>query len=133
MQGKASSATVFDLGLELPQQHVNFEVDQARQREYWRWLLVGLVLVAAMLFNVWQRNQTFAHGKQLEDLNRERAEQELLGRHLLIEVYSLSSPDIIDRLAVNRLHLVTPGREDAVVLPLVMTAPQPPSSVVASR
>jgi hypothetical protein len=133
MQGKASHTTVFDLGTALPQQHVNLEVDQARQREYGRWLLIGLVLLGALLFNVWQRSDPVNRGRRLEDIERQRQAEEVVGRQLRLDILTLSSPDIIEFLAVNRLHMVPPGDDDTIVLRRVVASPQPPSSVVALR
>jgi hypothetical protein len=132
MPGKANSTTVFDLSPALPPQRVNLEVDQARQREYGHWLFVGLILVAALLFNGWQRNEAFDHGRRLVNLDKDRAREDLAGRLLSLEVESLRSPARIEGLA-RGFGLVPPGREDTVVLPRILPPPQPPSSVVASR
>ncbi len=133
MQGKSNSTAVFDLSPALPQQHVNLEVDKTRQREYLRWLLVGLVLLSAMLFNVWQRLATVNRGYRLEEVQRQREQEEAFGRHLRLEIATLEAPDRVERVAVDRLHLVAPGREDAFVVERVVPPPQPPSSVVALR
>jgi cell division protein FtsL len=131
MQGKASRATVFDLGTELPPQHVSLEVDPARQREYGRWLLVGFVLLGALLFNVWQRSDPVGRTRQLQAIEKERMEAEAAGRKLQLEVATLSAPNVIDEIAVSRLHMVQP--DDQVVLQRFVPAAPPPSSVVALR
>jgi cell division protein FtsL len=133
MQAKGNSASVFDLGPALPEQHVNLEVDKGRQRDYRRWVLAGLVLLCALVFDVWQRNQTFSRGARLEVLRAQRAEAEALGRHLRLEIATLRSPARIEQIALNRLHLVAPTRDTSTVIPLVVPSDQPPSSVVASR
>jgi hypothetical protein len=133
MQVKANNAAVFDVTPALPQQHVSLEVDQARQREYGRWLVVGILLLAAMLFNGYQRLSTLERGYRLEEIQRQRQQEEVLGRQLRLEIATYSAPDYIASAAVNKLHLVAPGREDAFVVERVVPAPQPPSSVVALR
>lgn len=133
MQGKSNNAAIFDVTPALPPQRVNLEVDQARQREYRRWLVVGLVLLAAMMFDGYQRLSTVDRGFRLEDIQRQRQQEELLGRQLRLEIATFSAPDYIASTAVNKLHLVAPGREDAFVVERVVPAPQPPSSVVALR
>lgn len=133
MQGKPKGATSFDVGQSLPQQHVSLEVDRARQREFKRWLLIGLVLLSATLFDAWQRSTPFSYGYQLEELRRQKVEQEELGRHLTLEIDTLSSLDHVEQLARTKFHFVPPGQNDAVVLELVVPPEQPPSSVVASR
>jgi cell division protein FtsL len=131
MQGKPNRATVFDLGTELPPQHVNLEVDQARQREYGSWMLVGFVLLGALLFNVWQRNDPVGRTRQLQAIETERTEAAAVGRKLQLEIATLSAPNVIDEIAVNRLHMVQPDGQ--VVLQRFVPTPAPPSSIVAQR
>jgi len=133
MQGKAISTAVFDLNPALPQQRVSLEVDQSRQREYGRWLLVGLVLLAAMLFNGYQRLATVDRGYRIEEIERQRLHEEEQSRHWRLAVATYSSPEYIADAAVSKLHLVAPGREDAFVVDRIVPSPQPPSSVVALR
>ena len=133
MQGKATSATVFELGTELPQQHVNLEVDRSRQRAYGRWLLIGLVLLGSLLFNVWQRNQADRYrgkGIEIEDL---RAGEVARGRELQLEVLAFRPPQRIEDLAVNQLHLVLPGPGDTIYLQRAVAPEPPPSSVVTLK
>jgi hypothetical protein len=132
MQGKTGSTTLFDLDTALPQQHVNLEVDLARQRDYGRWLAVGLALLAALLFNGWQRQQTFDHGFRQEEIRTKTAAAEALGRHLYVEVESLRTPGRIDELA-RQQGLVPPTRDDVVFVERLNAPPQPHSSVVARR
>ena len=130
---RANTPTAFSLSQPLPPQRVVLQVDEARQLDYRRWLLLGLVVLAAALFDGWQRSAPLSHGYRLEELQRALAEEEALGRHLRLEVASLQSPALVERFAVDRLHLVSPGRADAIVIERVAAPPQPPSSVVASR
>jgi len=129
MQGKAN----FELGPELPQQHVNLEVDRTRDRQYGRWMLLGLVLLAALLFNVWQRNLPVTVMRDTQAAEKERKEQEAIGRKYDLEIGSLTSPQLIDHIATTRLHMVPAGADDLVILPRVIPAPAPPASVVALR
>jgi hypothetical protein len=130
MQGKATSTTVFDLGTELPQQHVNLEVDLSRQRTYGRWLLIGLVLLAALLFNVWQRNLADRNKGQTIKFEDQRAVEVARGRELQLEVLSLRSPERIEDLAM-KLNLVLPGPDDTIYLQRAVAPP--PASVVALK
>jgi cell division protein FtsL len=109
------------------------EVDQARQRELWRSLAVGAFLVGVLLFSAWQHFELISHGYQLERLQRERAAEEEINRHLRLEVETLKSPSRIERIATQKLHMVAPSSEEAIVIERV-TAPAPPDrAVVASR
>ncbi len=133
MHVRANTPTAFEVSPALPPQQVTLEVDRARLRDYRRWLLVGVLLLGAALFNGWQRSAIVSHGYDLERLQRLRAEEEALGRRLRLEIDSLRSPALIESLARNQLHLVAPGRNDSIVIERVVPPPQPPSSVVASR
>ena len=42
------------------------EIDQARQRELWRWMLVGGALVGVILFSLWQRFSVMRIATQIE-------------------------------------------------------------------
>ena len=129
----ANTPTAFTLSQPLPPQKVVLQVDEARQLDYRRWLVLGLVVLAAALFDGWQRSAPVSHGYRLEELQRARAQEEELGRRLRLQIASFGSPALVERFAIDQLHLVQPGRNDAIVIERVATPPPPPSSVVASR
>ena len=109
------------------------EVDEARHRALWRSALVSVLLVAVVLFSVWQKFQLVSHGYAMETLQRERAAEEEVNRHLRLEIETLRSPRRIEELATRRLHLVPPPADMAIVIERV-TAPAPPStSIIAAR
>ena len=109
------------------------EVDEARQRELWKSLGIAGFLVIVLLFSAWQHFELLRHGNQLEELNRERAAEEETGRQLRLEIGTLRSPQRIESLATERLHLVAPSAEEAVVLERVQPADPPAKSVIARR
>jgi cell division protein FtsL len=109
------------------------EVDQARQRELWRSLAVGAFLVGVLLFSAWQHFELISHGYQLERLQRERAAEEEINRHLRLEIETLKAPRRIERIAIEKLHMVAPGPDDALVIERVAPAAPPDRAVVASR
>ena len=71
------------------------EVDQTRQRELWRTLAVGCVLVATLLFSLWQRAGLLQQGYLLPEMQEERAEQEAIQQHLKIQLEALRTPERI--------------------------------------
>ena len=73
------------------------------------------------------------HGYRLEELQRQRAVEEDVARHLHLQIEGLRSPRRIETIARGRLNMVTPGREDAVVIERVVPAEPPAKSVVARR
>jgi len=86
-----------------------------------------------LLFSAWQRVELLRHGYKLEEMQKERAAEAEIARHLRLEIETLRSPARIERLAINRLHMVAPGNEDAAVIERVIPASPPPQSVVAHR
>jgi cell division protein FtsL len=109
------------------------EVDRERHREMWRSTLVGVFLVLVLLFSAWQHFELLRHGYRLEQMQRERANEEAINRHLRLEIETLRSPARIERMATGRLRMVAPSVEDAIVIERVVQAPAPPRSVVARR
>ena len=109
------------------------EVDADRQRELWTTLGLAALVVITMLFWAWQHFELLRHGYRLEELQRQRAAEEDTARHLRLEIEALSSPKRIESMAIGRLHLVAPGRDEAIVIERVVPADPPARSVVARR
>lgn len=109
------------------------EVDRDRHREMWRTASGAVLLVAVLLFWAWQHFELLRHGYRFEQVQRERAAETEINRHLRLEVDTLRSPVRIERLATGRLHMVTPGPGDASVIERVLPSSLPPLSVVAHR
>src|SRR5712692_6570933 len=109
------------------------EVDEARQRELWKSVGMAGLLVLVLLFSAWQHFELLRHGYQVEQMERERAAEEELARQLRLEVETLKSPKRIETLAIKRLHLVAPARDEAIVIERVLPADPPAKSVVALR
>ena len=68
------------------------EVDEARQRQLWRTMGIGLFLVVVLLFSAWQHFEMLRHGYQIERMQQERAAEEEVNRHLRLEVETLRAP-----------------------------------------
>ena len=109
------------------------EVDETRQRELWKTAGVAGFLVIVLLFSAWQHFELLRHGYQIEQINRERAAEEEAGHQLRLEIDTLRSPKRIEAVAIERLHLVAPSADDAVVLERVQPADPPAKSVIAER
>lgn len=109
------------------------EVDEARQRELWKSVGIAGVLVLVLLVSAWQHFELLRHGYQVEELQRQRAAEEDIARHLRLEIDTLKSPKRIESLATQQLHLVTPSRDEAIVIERVVPAEPPAASVVARR
>jgi cell division protein FtsL len=109
------------------------EVDEARQRELWKSGGIAVFMVLVVLFSAWQHFELLRHGYQVDELQREKAQQEEIARQYRLEIVTLRSPRRIEALAIGKLHLVTPSNDDVVVIERVVPADPPEASVVARR
>lgn len=109
------------------------EVDERRQRELWKSVVIGVGFVLVLMLSAWHHFELLRHGYKLEQLQRERAAEAEINRHLRLEIETLRAPQRIEKLATERLGMVEPGVEDAVVLERVVPPAPPARSVVAAR
>lgn len=109
------------------------EIDRERHRDMGRSVAVGIFLVAVLLFSAWQHFELLRHGYRLEQMQRDRANESEITRHLRLEIDTLRAPARIERLATERLRMVSPGPDEAAVIERVLPTEQPPQSVVARR
>jgi cell division protein FtsL len=109
------------------------EIDRSHRRGMWRAVGIGVVVVSIVLFAAWQRDELVRHGYRVEQMQRERATEAEIYRHLRLEVETLRSHARIEQLAMDRLQMVAPGPGDAAVIERASPSAAPPPSVVASR
>jgi cell division protein FtsL len=109
------------------------QVDEARQRELWTSVAVAVLLVLVLLFSAWQHFELLRHGYKVEEMQRERAAQEDIGRQYRLEIETLRSLKRIEALATGELQLVAPSPGEAIVIERVLPADPPTKSVVARR
>jgi cell division protein FtsL len=115
------------------QNHPVRELDLARQREMWWWVLGVSVLVSGLLLLAWQQGQWPTLGYRMAALKNEAAALEVERRQLLVEEATLRSPQRIQDIAMTELHMVVPKQTEAVVLQRVRQAAQPSRTLVARR
>ena len=58
------------------------EVDERRLRDLWQSLGIGMLLVLVLLFSAWQHFELLRHGYRLEQMQRDRASESDINRHL---------------------------------------------------
>jgi len=124
------------IGFSVPtgiQNHPVRKVDLARQREMWQSVLFVSILVVGLLMVAWQRSQWTDLGYDSTRLENERAAVEAENHHLRLELDTLRSPQRIEKLATEYLHLVAPPRTEAVVIERVRQAAAPVRTLVARR
>ena len=131
----ASAAEAFEYAIkkDVRNNPIVREIDRERQREMVRSVAIGVFLVSVLLFSAWQHFELLRHGYRLEQMQKDRAAEEEITRHLRLEIETLRSPARIERLATERLHMVAPGSEDAAVIERVLPTTPPAKSVVARR
>jgi cell division protein FtsL len=66
-------------------------------------------------------------------MQRERATQEDINRHLTLEIETLRARQRIEKLATQQLGMVAPGSDEAIVIERVVPAEPPARSLVAAR
>jgi cell division protein FtsL len=66
-------------------------------------------------------------------MQRDRAAENDINRHLRLEMETLRAPQRIEKLATERLGMVAPADGESVVLERVAPTEPPARSVVASR
>jgi cell division protein FtsL len=109
------------------------EVDERRQRELWQSFGIGVGLVLVLLFSAWQHFELLRHGYRLDEMQRERATEIEINRHLRLEIETLRAPQRIEKLATGQLGMVAPSTGEAIVLERVTPSPPPSASLVAAR
>jgi len=107
------------------------EVDERRLQEQWRSVAIGVLFVGVLLFSGWQRVELLQHGYRVDAMEKHRADEEQINRHLRLEIETLKSPRRIEALALDRLKLVAPETGSAIVIERVIPPDPPPASVVA--
>ncbi|MSO56630.1 MAG: hypothetical protein EXQ55_06880 [Acidobacteria bacterium] len=107
------------------------EVDERRLREQWRSVAIGLLFVGVLLFSGWQRVELLQHGYRLEQMQKDRGDEEEVNRHLRLEIETLKSSQRIETLAIERLHLVAPATGAATIIERVVPPDPPAASIVA--
>ena len=99
------------------------EVDEGRQQDLWQSIGMGCVLVLVLLFSAWQHFELLRHGYRLDEMQRERAVEEEINRHLRLEIETLRAPQRIEKLALEQMGMVAPGMDC-----LLYTSPSPRDS-----
>jgi cell division protein FtsL len=109
------------------------EVDERRMRELWASLAVGVGLVLVVMFSAWQHFEHIRHGYEMELMQKQRLAEEDVRQHLRLELETLRAPQRIEKIATERLGMIAPSSDDAVVLERVLPVEPPARSVVAAR
>jgi cell division protein FtsL len=93
----------------------SFPFPQTRSSNLRLVLISGFVVLVLMLY-VGGKVQIMRLGYQIEELEKQKRDLERMNRSLQIEASSLSAPGRIEDIAVKRLGMVRPLKENVVVV-----------------
>jgi cell division protein FtsL len=81
-----------------------------------RWIILIAVAVAVLMLYVGGKVQIVRLGYRIEELEKQKGELERANRALQIEASSLASPARIEEIAVKKLGMVRPSKENVVAV-----------------
>lgn len=109
------------------------EVDEQRQKELFKLVWLGALMVACVMFAAWQHHVHKRLEVQQVELESARGAALQVRRHLQLEIASLSAPERVERIALGQLGMQSPDRRTSAIVERVTSAPAPAPSVVAAR
>ncbi len=86
------------------------------KRGSFRRILIALLIISGLILYVGGKVKIVRLGYQLEAYEREKRELERANRSLRIEASSLSSPARIEEIAIKRLGMIHPPKENLVMV-----------------
>lgn len=107
------------------------EVDLQQKRDFLRTSTAAALIVSMGLFAAWQHFKIVQNGYEVQKLEQARAAEAALNRKLRLEVETLRSPQRIERIALEDLHMVSPTPKDTLVVERAVTS-APDTAVVAT-
>lgn len=81
-----------------------------------RWMAAGVCVVTLLMLYVGGKVQIVRLGYRIDELENQKRELERANRALQIEASSLAAPARIEELAMKRLGMVRPSKENVVVV-----------------
>ena len=92
------------------------EVDLEQKREFVRTACMVGLIVAMLLFSAWQHFKIVRHGYDLEALRQDLVAEKSLHRHLQLDLDTYRRPQLIERRAIDELHLTPATLADTLVI-----------------
>jgi cell division protein FtsL len=109
------------------------ELDRTRQRELFQYAGVGMIIVGLLLYSAWQHFELVRHGYRVEEMQKQKKDEEAINRSLKLQLQVLKSPQRIERLATQRLRMIEAGPQTAIVLERATPVDPPEKSILARR
>jgi hypothetical protein len=89
----------------------------ARQRsQFRRTLAMAALIVAMLLFAVWQHFEVVHSGYELQRMRKELATESSTNRQLRLEIEMRRAPQVIEGRARTELKLVAPDAKETIVI-----------------
>lgn len=108
-------------------------VDPQQRREFRRTVTLAAMILAMLLFSVWQHFEVVRSGYELERLRREKTDEASDNRKLRLELEMLRAPQRLEERAVEELHLVAPSAADTIVIERVPQSTSGKTIIALSR
>jgi cell division protein FtsL len=109
------------------------EVDADQKREFFRVTSFAVLIVTMGLFAAWQHFRIVQTGYEVQKVETARAAEEALHRKLRLEVETLRAPQLIERRAIEELHMVAPTDRTTLVIQRAQPTSPDPAVVAAIR
>ena len=106
------------------------EVDAAQRSEFRRVVLLATLVVALVLFSMWQRQRMVSFGYEIEALRQQQLYEEVVNRQLRLNFETLRAPQPLEERAA-RIGMQAPTAADTIVLERGRTV-TPSRAIVAS-
>jgi cell division protein FtsL len=98
------------------------EIDAQQKRDFLGNIGVATLIVATGLFAAWQHYNVVQKRYEIQRIEQARAVEETLNRKLRLEVETLRSPQLIEKIAMQKLQMVAPTSKDTLVVERARTA-----------
>jgi cell division protein FtsL len=96
--------------------HLGAFLSERSRRGSVRVVLIVLLVIGVLILYVAGKVSIVRLGYQIEGFEREKKELERANRSLRIEASSLSSPARIEEIAVKRMGMIRPPKENVVMV-----------------
>jgi hypothetical protein len=100
------------------------ELDVQHKRQLMRTIGIACVVVAMLLFWVWQRFGIVENGYEVSVLQAQLALETARNRQLQLEVEMLRAPQVIETQATRDLHMLAPTPATTLVIERPAGAPR---------
>ncbi len=92
------------------------EADPAQKREFRHTVGLAVLVVGTLLFSAWQRYEVVQWGYRVERARKALDTEQVVSRQLRVEYETVHAPQVLERRAIQELHMVPPSANDTVII-----------------